>query len=186
MGCSCGGGGKTPGGFTSVDSHSINCTLARRLTSTADSLRDLYTAFGLRPYRVKLVKTRWSEGVRGHGVEEVSLERLIEPTPLVLDLSALQEIVQPVGLDEIGTIRLEQVSGRYTEDTLRGYDDQGNPPGPDEQFYYEIEFPVPGDSDGVRRRFFLRSAPMYFADKFQWVLVLERSHEDRARNGDVR
>jgi hypothetical protein len=186
-GCSCGGGSeKTPGGFTAVTSHSITCTLARKLINTADVLRDLYTVFGLRPYRVKLIKTRWSEGVRGRGIEEVTLERILEPTPLVLDLAALTEIIQPVGLDEVGTIRIEQISGRYTEDILRGFDDEGNPPERGEQFFYEIEFPIPGDADGVRRRFVLRAAPMYFADKFQWVITLEKSHEDRARNGDLR
>jgi hypothetical protein len=184
--CACGGASKTPGGFTAVTSHSITCTLARKLIPVADSLRDLYTVFGLRPYRLKLIKTRWSEGIRGRGVEEVTMERLIEPTPLVLDLSALTEIVQPVGLDEIGTIRVEQISGRYTEDMLRGWDDEGNSPSPDEQVFYEIEFPIPDDADGIRRRFVLRTAPMYFSDKFQWVIMLEKSHEDRARNGDLR
>lgn len=184
--CSCSGTPRTPGGFTDVTSHSITCTLARQLIGVADNLRDLYTSFGLRPYRLKLIKTKWSGGKRGIGVEEVSFERLIDPTPLVLDLSALQEIVQPVGLDEVGAIRVEQISGRFTEDMLRGHDDLGTPPSADEQVFYEIEFPTPGDGDSFRRRFFLRTAPMYFADRFQWVITLEKSHEDRARSGDLR
>lgn len=184
-GCSC-GGAKTASGFTDVASHTLECSVARTLIDTVDQLRDIYSQFGLRPYRVKVIKTKWSQGRRGGGIEEVSFERLIDPTPLVLDISALTEIVQPVGLDEVGTIRIEQISGRFTEDMLRGHDDEGTPPGSDEQVFWEVEFPIPGNGSGTKRRFFLRSAPMYFADKFQWVVTLEKSHEDRSRAGELR
>jgi len=163
-------------------------TLARDLVTTVDSLRDIYTQFGLRPYVVSLIKTRWSGGKRGQGVESLIGNPItLLPTPKISDMSAVAEIVTPVGLDEFGSIMLSEVSGSYTEDFLRGADDEGRPPSIDEQFYFEIEFPPAcAGGNGDRRRFLMSAAPMYFPDKFQWNLRLERARQDRTRNGDVR
>ncbi len=161
-------------------------TLARQLIPVADQLRDLYTVFGLRPYLVRLVKTKWSLGRRNQGVEQVVFSRDILPTPLVSDLSGVAQVSSPIGLDEIGDVVVSQISGRFTEDQLRGSDDLGNPPDKDEDLYYEIEFPTPGDGQGERRRFTINSAPMYFSDKFAWTLHLERQRMDRTRGGTPR
>lgn len=182
---SCKPGQRTPRGFTAVTSQGLQDTLARRLIGTADRVRDLYTAFGLRPYTFQLIKTRAAQGVRGRGPDEITFIRVIDPTPLVMDLSTVQEIVQPLGLDEVGAIRVEQISGVFTEDQLRGFDDDGNPPSPDEQIFFTVSFPLTGDQNFVRR-FTLTTAPMYFADRFMWVLNLEKSHQDPARGGELR
>lgn len=174
--------------FTEMRPGDVQNTLARKLIPVADSLRDLFTRFGGRPYTVRIIRTRWTGGGRGKGEEIITGELKILPTPLVMDLSALTEIIQPVGLDEVGGIRLTQVSGRYSEDQLRGLDFDGTPPDPDEQTFYEIDFlnPAPGCSGSAKRRFYIRSAPMYYSFRFQWELSLEKSHEDRARNGELR
>jgi hypothetical protein len=158
------------------------------MVSVADSLRDLYSTFGLRPYVVSIVKTRWSGGTRGKGVEFLEGNPVtLLPTPLVTDMSALNEVNTPVGADEFGEILLQQVSGAYTEDFLRGNDRDGNPVGADEQFYYEIEFPPACEGrEGERRRFTLKGAPSYQSDAFQWRVRLERQRQDRARNGEPR
>lgn len=162
-------------------------TLARGLIGVADSLRNLYAAFGLRPYVVRLIKTRWSGGRRGVGAEYVTSDVPLLPVPLVSDISSLSEIVTPAGLDEFGEVALTQLSGAYTEDFLRGHDPEGRPASVDEQVYYEIEFPPPcTGADGERRRFLLRGAPHYQADAFGWTVRLERARQDRARNGDPR
>jgi hypothetical protein len=162
-------------------------TLARRLVPVADSLRDLYTTFGLRPYVVNLIRTRWSGGKRGVGAELLVSDVAILPTPLLTDMSAVAEIVTPVGLDEFGEVLLQQISGAYTEDFLRGHDKEGRASPQDEQFYYEVEFPPPCEGrDGDRRRFYMKGAPMYFADQFQWNIRLERARMDRNRAGDPR
>jgi len=163
-------------------------TLARTLIPTADVLRNLYTTFGLRPYVVSLVKTRWSGGRRGIGSELLEADPVaILPTPLVSDLTSLSEINTPIGLDEYGEVLLSQVSGVYSEDFLRGHDNDGRPVQTDEQFYYEVEFPPPCEGrDGQRRRFVLRGAPMYYADRFQWNIRLERARQDRTRSGEPR
>ena len=129
---------------------------------------------------------RWSGGARGEGVESVTSTTTILPTPRISDLSSLQAIVQPIGLDEVGQIQLSQVSNRYDENTLRGLDDAGDEPGIDEQVYYEIEFPGPDGLPAQKRRFVLSSAPYYADGKLQWIVALERARGDRERNGDPR
>lgn len=162
-------------------------TLARTLVPVADSLRNLYSTFGLRPYVVRLIKTRWSGGRRGVGAESIVSETPILPTPLIADLTSLQQINTPIGLDEFGEVGLTEVSGAYTEDFLRGHDTEGRPPAVDEQFYYEVEFPPPcTGATGERRRFAMRAAPMYQSSRFQWSLRLERQRQDRTRTGDPR
>lgn len=180
--CTCGG----PQRFTRPDALSARDSLARRLVCVADELRDLYTSFGLRPYVVRIIRTRWTGGARGLGEEYVTHQREILPTPRISDLSSLTQVLHPIGLDEHGSIQLSEVSGRYTEDELRGLDSDGTPPAEDEQTYYEVEFPRVDSQPGERRRFFLRSAPMYQSDRFQWTLTLERAHEGRDRAGELR
>ena len=172
-----------------LESESIELcgTLGRTLIPTADIIRNLYTQFGLRPYNINLVRTRWSTGFRSRATELVVSSTPLLPTPRVSDMSAVTEIVTPIGLDEFGEILLSEVSGAYTEDELRGANKYGDPVAHSDNFYYEIEFPPPcTGQEGERRRFTLRGAPMYFADRFQWNIRLTRQREDRARNGDPR
>ena len=110
----------------------------------------------------------------------------ILPTPLVQDLSTMTEILSPVGLDEVGIVSISEISGRFTDDQLRFLDNEGEEPQPDEEVFYEIEYPQPKGRSSVKRRFALRGAPHYDAGRFQWQIRLERSNEDRDRNGDVR
>jgi len=175
-----------PSSFTKLTAECFDKSLARSLVCTVDSLRDLYTSFGLRPYLVRIIRTKWSGGRRGAGQESVYREMLLEPTPRVMDLDGLTEILQPVGLDEVGGINVDQISGRYSEDELKGAIPDGDPIDKDENVFYEIEFPQPDGRPNIRRRFLLRSAPFYEADNYQWGVRLERSHEDRSRQGEPR
>lgn len=168
--------------FTKVTPESIKKSLARRFVPLADNLRDLLTKFGLRTYNVALVRVRWSGGMRGVGVPEViKLEPLL-PTPAITDLSALTELVQPVGLDEVGSIELSGLSGRYSEEFLRGLDYEGESIPVSDEVFYEIEFPRTDGGEALKRRFYGRSAPTYSAGKLQWSLRLERAHDDRPRD----
>lgn len=159
-------------------------TLAQRFIPLADQLRDLLTKFGLRPYKVKIIRVKWSGGERGLGTFTVLSETAILPTPRVQDMQSLTEIVQAVGLDEVGMIRVDEISGRFTEDELMGRDTDGNSIPLDEEVFYEIEFPRLDGKPSNRRRFYPRSPPQYFAGRLQWSLNLEKANEDRLRNGD--
>ncbi len=158
-------------------------SLAQNLVGVADNLRNLYTVFGLRPYNVSLVRTRWTGGKRNLGVEEVVDVTPVVPTPLLSDLTAVSQINSPIGLDEIGDILISEVSGAYTEDQLVGYT-KGHLIALDEQFYWEVEFPPPCEGHaGERRRFTVNMAPMYYADRFGWEVRLTRQRIDRTRKG---
>jgi len=163
----------------------LSNTLARKLISTVDSMRNLATRLGFRPYEVNMVRTKWTGGERGVGYEVVISEEPILPTPLILGLDGITRIVQPVGLDEIGACQLTQISGRYAEGFLTGNDSDGNPLDPDVQYYFEVMFPTPGTvSDGApRRRFYASNAPTYDPSRFEWRVALQRSHSDRRNDG---
>lgn len=189
MACSgCGGGGgcNCGRGFFKVTSQSLQGTLARKLIPVADQLRNLYSVFGLRPYVVRIVQTQWSAGIRNQGTEQVISSMDLLPTPLLSDLTGVAEINTAIGLDEIGEVMVSQISGRYTEDQLRGFDASGHPIEKDESFYWECEFPTPGDGQGERRRFTIKAVPMFWSDKFQWTVRLEKARMDRSRDGTPR
>lgn len=169
--------------FTPVTSQQVKKTLARRFIPLGDSLRNLLTKFGLRTYRMSLVTVQWSGGTRGTGTANVVSEVLLLPTPKIVDLTSLTEIVQPIGLDEVGSIEVSQISGQMTEDQLMGRDDEGNEIAPDLEFFWELEFPQPSGKPGEKRRFFPRGAPFYEPGRLQWRVRLEKGHHDRDRGG---
>lgn len=169
--------------YPPLDGCAIDNSLARKLIPVANKLRQQFEKFGLRPYRVLLVKTRWSGGVRGEGQEEVTQERELRPTPLVSALDALTETVFPIGDLEQGSLSVTEINGLETEDSLRGFSVDGLPLGPDEQVFFEIEFLKGGRQPSDRRRFTLRGVPTYASDEFMWKLRLERSFADRTQQG---
>lgn len=171
--------------FTVLEGRDLATTVISALTPCVDSIRDIYTQFGARPYTVSLVWTRWSSGTRGRGVEEVVAIIPVLPTPKVQDLAALSRDVLEVGTDEVGNIRVSEISPRFNEDELLGRGSDGTPIPGDQSFYWEVYFPRPS-SAGVRRRFTPKGVPNYAPTKFQWWIDLEKAYEDRSRGGDVR
>lgn len=174
-----------PPAFTQVTGDMLAKTIGRKLIPVIDAARDIKVMLGLRPYTVKLVKTRWQGGKRGAGPETVVSVFEILPVPMISDLTSLRQVVNASSWDEAGGLFLSEISGAYTEDQLRGLGSGGQPAGQDEQFYYEIEFHAPG-VQAERRRCVPASAPTYQAGKFQWLISLERQVDGRARNGQPR
>jgi len=173
--------------FTVLEGRAIDRTLIASLTGCVDSIRDLYTCFGARPYQVSLVWTRWSGGDRGVGAEEIVGFHRILPTPKVTDLSNLKKELTQVGMDEAGDLRVSEISPRYNEDLLQGSDlvvETGAPIPKDVQFYWEITFPR-ANMPGIRRRFIPSRAPDLQPTKFQWRIDLLRASEDRTRIGEI-
>lgn len=170
-------------GYTVATPGLLKKSLARKLVPVVDKIRDISTRLGARPYRVRLVRTHWDSGQRGVGAELVMLQMEIVPTPKVIDMSTLAEVVTSVGVAEIGVVQLQQVSGRYTEELLTGVDSDGNPLGGADSLYYEIEFFRPDGKESDKHRFTLASTPYYNATKFQWFITLDAELEKRKRNG---
>ena len=171
--------------FTEVTTQQAAATLARDFIGLADDLRDLLTFFGLRSYRVSLVKVRWSGGRRGRGVADVYSVESILPTPKIAPLNGVAELAMVAGLTEVGAIELSQVSGRFTEDELLGRIPQTGDVPLDEEFFYEVEF-FPQEGPTVKRRFIPKSVPAYQPGRLQWTVTLEKANRDRERDGDVR
>lgn len=176
--CRCGGS------FTDLSGMQIDQTLVRSLVPCVDAIRDIYTCFGARAYEVVLVHTKWTGGERGVGQEEVVSEEKILPTPKVSSLAELDTVLEAIGEQEMGSLRISEISGRFTEAFLTGRRD-GRPIPDDENFYWEVRF-LGVDGSVTRRRFSPDSAPNYEPLKFQWVIVLTRTVQDRTDDGQVR
>ena len=161
-------------------------TLAAQFIPLADELRQMAVEFGLRPYTVHLVRIHWSGFERYEGTPTVTQDDPILPTPKISSLDALNEVLHVIGLDEHGSIQLSQISGTYTEESLRGMDSAGNPVGSNDEFFYEIMFPRPDGLPGERRRFTISGTPIYDSGRLQWTVRLEKSDQDRTRSGGVR
>lgn len=171
--------------FTTVTSLQAKNTLVRRFVGLADNLRDLLTRFGLRTYKVSLVTIEWTGGKRGKGTPViVKGPTPILPTPKITAMDSLAEELQSVGLEEVGTIELSQISGTFTEEQLRGFSPEGDPIEPAQEFFYEVEF-FPNNGLAQKRRFYLKGVPTYFPGRLQWQVRLEKDIQDRDRNGDV-
>lgn len=179
---SCNGGPKKDG-FTVPTPEHLRSSLAQKLIPAVDKVRDIYTQVGARPYRVRILRTRWSGARRGVGVEQVTHELELLPTPLVVDLQSLSEVLTPVGRYEQGVVQLQYISGRYTEDQLLGVGPNGDQVAPNETVYYEIEFFRRDGTPAEKRRFVVDAAPYYSALKFQWNVSLVSATERRARDG---
>jgi hypothetical protein len=172
--------------FTSLDGLEASQTLARQLVSAADCARDLYTQLGTRLYEVRLVRVRWAGGRRGFGTEEVTDVFPLLPTPKVLNLETLNAITTPAGLEEAGRIAITEISGRFTEDFLRGKNSDGTPLQPHESSFYEVQFQRDDGREAIRRRFTLAAAPSYAPTKVCWTVGLVRAAPgDRGRKGEV-
>lgn len=170
--------------FTEVTTKQAKSTLARDFIGLADDLRDMLTQFGLRTYVVRTVRVQWSGGKRGRGTPIVIAEDSILPTPKIATFDGMQELVQSIGISEVGSVELTQISGRYTEEQIRGFSEAGEPLPQDQEFFYEIEFFPNDNGPSKKRRFNVKNAPTYYPGKLQWQVRLEKSNDDRARGGD--
>lgn len=172
--------------FTKLTPQQLANTLAAKLVPTADKLRDLQTRFGIRTYQVRIIKTRWTGGYRGDGVEVLLSSTDILPTPLVDSISNLNEGAQSYGLVEDGSITISEISGRFTEWQLMGWVNDTTPPADDEQVFWEVEYPqLDGSGLARKRRFLPITAPAYNAEQLQWTLTLQRSQPERSMTGEL-
>jgi hypothetical protein len=100
-------------------------------------------------------------------------------------MSSLTEMVTPAGVTEQGTIQLQQVSGRYTEEQLIGVGPNGDAVASNEAVYYEVEFFRRDGGPSELRRFQRDSIPFYDAGRVQWTVTLVSVVENRARGGQT-
>ncbi len=139
-----------------------------------DGLRGiLHPEFGVRSYRVFTVKRTWSGKLAGEGnltTEEIE----IEPQPKVQvwrnDKELKLELAQ-CGLDELGEIKLTEVSLTYTWEELTGRPPDGDGPGANVEFFIKV---TEAHGQLNKERFFQNTKPP-FVDRIKdmgWVMWL--------------
>jgi hypothetical protein len=165
--------------FDSFTTTAAKNSLASKLMPVADSLRNLRSKFGLRPYTVSLVRVRWSGGYRGNGVDEVVSTLQILPTPTVSGVSTMGTVVEATGTAEEGTVYVSDISGRFTEDQLSPALAQ------DEDMFWEVVLVQGNAPRPIRRRFTANATPSFDAEQLAWSVSLSRVQFDRSRDGDL-
>lgn len=174
-----------PRGLTASDTQtpaaSPATSLVEELGVVADDLRQLYTDFGLRPYRVLVIREEWTGGEKGRGSTRVVDSTELLPTPLV-EMAPLRGDLRAAGQVTRGGPRLSQISPRYTEDQVRGMFWPE-----DDRFVVFVEVVI-DNRDGenpVRRRFTVRDVPYRRAGRFEWRVDLTPQDDNRDRDGNV-
>jgi hypothetical protein len=148
----------------------------------ADDMRQLYTDFGMRPYRVFSVVYDWTGGEVGRGDQVVLSEQEFLPTPLV-DLSGSGSKMTAAGRKTDGTAMLKEISPRYTEDDIYGLFPtrlSGS-----QRFFIEVRMDARDGPNPIRRRYTVRRTPYRDAENFQWVVPLYSQEKDRNREGEL-
>ncbi len=143
------------------------------LVGLADELRqDLAVGFGLRQFRVYLVRRTWDNGLVGEGEYTEGRTELV-PRPVVVPYApGMEHKMDPAGMDEQGVVWLKEVSLTYTEAELTG----GHQPHDDlegQELFYEL---VDGNGQELEARRFILDAPP-FPDREKdigWVVKLRR------------
>lgn len=156
-------------------------SLVEDLGEVADDLRQLNTDFGLRPYRLFSVVSRWTGGSKGRGTQVLVQETEFLPTPEVANVDRLAGQLGSAGLNEVGTIRVTELSPRLTEDDIRDlFHIQPLPQ--DQEGWLELRIDR-RDGSTTRRRFVVKGAPMRRADEFDWHVKLFEQDVRRSRAG---
>lgn len=103
----------------------LGANLVDGLVPTVDELRaSLHDAFGVRQYHVYTVLRTWDGGATGKGTAN-DVETELVPKPRV-DFFAYQGVpgaryeLDECGIDEVGMIRLREISLEYSEAELNG------------------------------------------------------------------
>lgn len=169
-------------------------TLANRFAGSAakpgiaDKLRQLNTKFGLRSLRAFIVWTRWQGASQGQGNEEVIAEIEILPTPKVVGLDGVTLNPFRAGMFPVGSLRLDEISGTFDRDTLKGRKVPGHPeidPTTERfEFFYElVDDGRAGDAPAHRARYRLFGEPQRREGFVCWAIMLQRMNDDRQRDG---
>lgn len=151
-----------------------------------DRAREKASLIGARPFRLFLVWTVFSGKERGQGEERILERHEVEPRPRI-DKGGITRNPALVGIVAVGSVRVDELSTRYTYDELLGLLLPGGRAVPADQgrvtFFYEVVEDGRGDNPPERLRFRLFNTPSLEAENAQWVLILEPVSDAMKRNG---
>lgn len=97
----------------------LGTNLVDSLLPTVDELRGLNEDFGARAYRVSTVRRTWSGSIAGEG-DPADVETEITPVPKVHTWGGFELDLARCGLEELGEIKLTEVSLTYTDAEITG------------------------------------------------------------------
>lgn len=159
-------------------------SLVEELGGIVDEARQMVTDLGLRPYQVWSVVVRWSGGERHRGTASVRSELQFLPTPNVDGVARVSKDLREGGSVVRGTVRMTELSPRYTEDDIellfpRSTLAQG------EEHFIEVRHDA-RDGRTERRRYVVSALPERRPGRFDWEVQLTKQDEDRTRRGAPR
>jgi hypothetical protein len=131
---------------------------------------------------VFLVTVEWDGEKPGRGKQSVISEEELLPTPNV-DLSSISYLITAAGRTDQGTVRMYEVSPRYTEDELHrmiGSELEDN-----QQTFIEVRLDAREGSEPIRHRLTFSGVPYYDAEGVQWILTLKIQYENRTKSGQL-
>jgi hypothetical protein len=94
-------------------------TMLQSLAPSIDTINQIPTDLGKRVYRVFLVHWLWPVK-KGLGKPREIYRKEILPTPRVRDLNATPFAMTAFGLNEVGGLFIDKISGRFSEADLTG------------------------------------------------------------------
>lgn len=165
-------------------------TLVDQLSPMVQELRQLATDFGLRRYRVFVVREQWSGARRGEGDATVSQQVELLPTPKVEGVANVRKSASEGGQHQQGVVTVSKIAmhsaytGRvgYTEDDLLG-NAVSRPLADNERVYYLVSedggtVKLTSDEDPAKWRYRLASTPQLHSGGCEWILKLVKVEQD--------
>ncbi len=159
-------------------------SLTCEMGSVVDDIRQLYTDFGQRPYRVFSVVYEWSGGIVGRGTPSVLAQMEFLPTPKTT-LATIRDDMKSGGIVERGTVNVTEISPRYTEDQVNQMFHCGAPLPEGQEGFIEITMDK-RDGYSERRRFRVHDVPERDAWNFMWRVNLFKQELNPNRAGQPR
>lgn len=155
-------------------------SLIEGLSEVVDDARQILVDLGLRPYEVFSVIVRWTGGSRHRGTPQVLSETPILPVPEVRDIGSVDRAARSGGVVQRGSVRLEKISSRYTEDDILLLFPRALAPG--EEHYIEVRTDS-RDGSTQRDRYVVSGKPQRHATRFEWTVRCTKQDENRTRLG---
>jgi hypothetical protein len=168
-----------------LEPYNPQTSLVESLGGVVDSVRQISVDLGLHPYKVHAVRIKWTGGEIGRGEPKVQFDEPILPTPRVSNISNLDRESTAAGVCEKGTVRLDRISPRYTEDQIKYYFSTESDLGNDEEGFIEISIDE-RDGKTERKRYVVSGVPERRPQRFDWTVVLTKQEDDRLRNANYR
>jgi hypothetical protein len=166
----------------------VRSSLMSRLVPGIDKIRQIATTLGLRPYRVFMVHMLWSGDRIGEGhPQEISRHEIL-PTPRIRDMSATSEVLSSFGRIEEGSIVVDRISAKYSEDDLMGVTPDlidptlqrtGKRNG---EYFWEVQENRPGCPNPIPRRYVPSGTPTLMRGGLHWRVPLAKQMVNRSRN----